>query len=169
MTTVLSLAGSLSFNPLTDSIPTPSGKPFKFAAPDGDELPKKGFNPGEETFQAPPSDSSALTVVVSPKSQRLQLLAVRAREGGGVVDALPSPSHTHSLPHSSLSCTHLGRSAGLGWQRFHIALGTTKACTPGFLPPPFLTCPALFLLLPHLFCTSPSPLGMARTLLTAPC
>jgi len=87
MTTVLSLAGSLSFNPLTDSIPTPSGKPFKFAAPDGDELPKKGFNPGEETFQAPPSDSSALTVVVSPKSQRLQLLAPFASwDGKDVVD-----------------------------------------------------------------------------------
>ena len=77
MTTVLSLAGTLNFNPVTDSIPTPSGKPFKFAAPNGDELPKKGFTPGEETFQAPPADGSKLTVAVSPKSQRLQLLAVR--------------------------------------------------------------------------------------------
>jgi hypothetical protein len=79
MTTVLSLAGTLNFNPVTDSIPTPSGKPFKFAEPDGDELPTRGFDAGEETFQAPPADGAKLTVAVSPKSQRLQLLAVRCQ------------------------------------------------------------------------------------------
>ncbi len=51
ITAVLSLAGTLAFNPMTDSIPTPSGKPFKFTPPFGDELPKRGFTAGEDTFQ----------------------------------------------------------------------------------------------------------------------
>lgn len=45
------LAGSVTFNPETDSIPTPSGGSFKFEAPHGKELPAKGFDPGEDTFQ----------------------------------------------------------------------------------------------------------------------
>jgi aconitate hydratase len=73
----LSIAGRLDFNPTTDTITTPSGKPFKFKEPFGDELPSRGFDLGEDTFQAPPTDSSKLSVIVDPKSSRLQLLAVR--------------------------------------------------------------------------------------------
>ena len=51
-----------------------SGSKFKLASPYGDELPAKGFDPGEDTFQPPPADGSALKVDVSPESQRLQLL-----------------------------------------------------------------------------------------------
>jgi len=64
----------LSFNPLTDSLTTPSGKQFRFQPPSGDELPNKGFDAGENTYQAPPSDPSRVQVVVSPKSDRLQLM-----------------------------------------------------------------------------------------------
>ncbi|MCJ1430449.1 aconitate hydratase, partial [Sticta canariensis] len=41
--TAMSYAGSTTFNPLTDSIPTPSGAPFRFAAPHGSDLPSSGF------------------------------------------------------------------------------------------------------------------------------
>lgn len=68
------LTGRLDFNPLTDSLPTPSGKPLKFKAPFGDELPKRGYESGLSTFQPAPASSAGLTVVVDPKSQRLQLL-----------------------------------------------------------------------------------------------
>lgn len=51
-----------------------SGKEFKLSDPFGDELPMKGFDPGQDTYQAPPSDGSSVQVVVDPKSQRLQLL-----------------------------------------------------------------------------------------------
>src|SRR5690348_16666396 len=54
LTTAMAIAGRLSFNPLTDSIKTPSGKEFKFTPPFGEELPKKDFDAGENTFQAPP-------------------------------------------------------------------------------------------------------------------
>lgn len=43
-------------------------------SPYGDELPSKGFDPGENTFQAPPPDGSKVAVNVDPASNRLQLL-----------------------------------------------------------------------------------------------
>ena len=49
--TATAIAGSLTFDPENDTIMTPSGKPFKFEAPFGKELPPKGFDPGEDTFQ----------------------------------------------------------------------------------------------------------------------
>jgi len=67
----LAFAGDLTFNPLTDSIPTPKG-PFKLFPPTGEELPTRGFDLGEDTYQ-PPAEGN-VDVMVDPKSQRLQLL-----------------------------------------------------------------------------------------------
>lgn len=50
------------------------GKKFKLSDPFADELPKNGFDTGEDTYQAPKEDGSAVSVNVDPKSQRLQLL-----------------------------------------------------------------------------------------------
>ncbi|KAJ1911168.1 Aconitate hydratase mitochondrial [Mycoemilia scoparia] len=72
--TALAFSGQLTFNPMTDTITTPDGKPFKFTPPFGDELPIKGFDAGENTYQAPPEVRSAVDVEVKPDSQRLQLL-----------------------------------------------------------------------------------------------
>jgi aconitate hydratase len=74
VTTIMALTGRLDFNPATDSLTTPDGKEFKFTPPTGDELPSRGFDKGENTFQAPPEDGSGVTVAVDPASQRLQLL-----------------------------------------------------------------------------------------------
>lgn len=74
MVTALSIAGRLDFNPLTDTLTGSDGKAFKLEAPFGDELPTKGFDPGMDTYQAPPSDGSSVNVDVDPKSNRLQLL-----------------------------------------------------------------------------------------------
>eukprot|EP00752_Nemacystus_decipiens_P016773 g15010.t1 len=74
MVVATALAGSVTFDPATDSIPTPDGGSFKFEAPFGKELPVKGFDPGEDTFQPSPEDGSGLSVVVSPESARLSLL-----------------------------------------------------------------------------------------------
>ncbi|KAH6601574.1 hypothetical protein BASA50_001522 [Batrachochytrium salamandrivorans] len=73
--TALVFAGDLRFNPMTDSLKTSDGKDFRFQPPNGDDLPPRGYNPGEDTFQAPPSDRSSINVVVSPTSDRLQLLS----------------------------------------------------------------------------------------------
>lgn len=51
MVVATALAGSVTFNPEVDSIPTADGGSFKFDAPFGKELPVKGFDPGEDTFQ----------------------------------------------------------------------------------------------------------------------
>ncbi|EDR10198.1 aconitate hydratase 2 [Laccaria bicolor S238N-H82] len=72
--TAMSFAGRLSFNPLTDSLVGSDGKPFRFSDPTGNELPPRGYDPGEETFQPPPGDRAAVNVAVDPKSDRLQLL-----------------------------------------------------------------------------------------------
>jgi len=72
--TALTLAGDLTFNPLTDTLIGDDGKPFKFDAPTGFELPPKGYDPGQDTYQAPPADRSSVSVAVAPDSNRLQLL-----------------------------------------------------------------------------------------------
>lgn len=74
LVTALSIAGRLDFNPLTDELTGADGKKFKLDAPFGDELPQKGFDPGMDTYEAPPADGSKVKVDVDPKSQRLQLL-----------------------------------------------------------------------------------------------
>jgi aconitate hydratase len=63
------LAGTLDFNPMTDSI-----EGVKLEPPVGEELPAKGFDPGEDTFVAPSALGSGISVAVSPTSDRLQLL-----------------------------------------------------------------------------------------------
>ena len=57
MVTALSLAGRLDFNPLTDELTGSDGKKFKLKEPFGDELPVRGFDPGQDTYQAPPAVS----------------------------------------------------------------------------------------------------------------
>jgi aconitase A len=44
--TAMAFSGKLSFNPVTDTIVTPSGKEFKFKAPVGKTLPAQGFEAG---------------------------------------------------------------------------------------------------------------------------
>ncbi|KAG9080055.1 Aconitate hydratase mitochondrial [Ceratobasidium sp. 370] len=72
--TAMAFAGDLTFNPLTDTLTGSDGKPFKFTDPSGHELPPRGYDPGEDTFQAPPKDRASVNVIVDPKSDRLQLL-----------------------------------------------------------------------------------------------
>lgn len=87
--TALTFAGRLSFNPLTDSITTPSGKEFRFKGPFGDELPARGYDRGQDTYQEPPKDRSKVQVVVSPTSDRLQLLSAFAAFDGKDPKDLP--------------------------------------------------------------------------------
>jgi homoaconitase len=75
LVTAMSYAGSTTFNPMTDSIPTPSGTPFKFSPPKGFDLPSAGFADGNPDFlpsSAVPNES--VEVVVSPTSSRLAIL-----------------------------------------------------------------------------------------------
>jgi len=71
----LTLAGNLNFNPLTDKLKDKDGNEFKLSTPTGDGLPANGYDPGADTYQAPPEDRSAVSVAVSPQSDRLQILS----------------------------------------------------------------------------------------------
>ena len=72
--TALSLAGSLTFNPLTDTLKNEKGESVKLDTPTGNELPEHGFLKGEEGFIAPLEDGSKVDVIVNPESQRLEKL-----------------------------------------------------------------------------------------------
>ncbi len=70
----LALAGTLDFDPRTDTLTNDKGEEVLLDPPVGEALPKGGYDRGEDTFQAPPADGSGIEVVVDPKSERLQLL-----------------------------------------------------------------------------------------------
>ncbi|KDR85196.1 hypothetical protein GALMADRAFT_53767 [Galerina marginata CBS 339.88] len=74
--TAMAFSGKLSFNPLTDSILLPSGKPFKFSAPSGQDLPAGGFTPGDLSYYPTPTPAPRPEVEIDIKkdSQRLELL-----------------------------------------------------------------------------------------------
>jgi homoaconitase len=74
--TAMSFSGKLSFNPMTDSLTLPSGKPFKFVPPSGQDLPAEGFTPGDLSFYPAPSPEpqSDTEVIIKPDSQRLEIL-----------------------------------------------------------------------------------------------
>ncbi|WP_234734076.1 aconitate hydratase [Tellurirhabdus bombi] len=72
--TALAIAGSLTFNPMTDTLKNESGEDVKLEEPKGIELPIKGFAVEDAGYQAPAEDGSSVNVLVSPTSDRLQLL-----------------------------------------------------------------------------------------------
>jgi aconitate hydratase len=74
ITTALAIAGTLAFNPLTDTLINEEGKEVRLDPPTGDELPQKGFAVDDPGYQAPAADGSKVQVQVSPTSDRLQLL-----------------------------------------------------------------------------------------------
>ncbi len=72
--TALAIAGSLTFNPLTDTLVNENGIEVKLDEPTGMELPPTGFKVEDAGYQAPAEDGSAVQVAVDPDSNRLQLL-----------------------------------------------------------------------------------------------
>ena len=85
--TAMAIAGDLTFNPLTDFLTNEKGEQVKFDAPNGDELPTKGFEVKDSGFQSPAVDGSHVVINVSPTSDRLQLLdPFAAWEGNDLSD-----------------------------------------------------------------------------------
>ncbi|MBX9951956.1 MAG: aconitate hydratase [Candidatus Obscuribacterales bacterium] len=72
--TAFAIAGSLKFNPLTDTLKGADGKEFKLNPPQALELPEQGFIADESGFIPPAKDGDKVVVDVKPDSQRLQLL-----------------------------------------------------------------------------------------------
>ena len=72
--TAMAIAGSITFNPITDTLVNDKGETVKLDAPVADELPSRGFDAGQDCYEAPATDPSAVKISVSPESDRLQLL-----------------------------------------------------------------------------------------------
>jgi aconitate hydratase len=72
--TAMAIAGTIAFNPITDTITNDKGEAVKLAEPTGYEMPPKGFEVDDPGYQEPAKDGSGVQVVVSPESNRLQLL-----------------------------------------------------------------------------------------------
>ncbi|DBA67352.1 hypothetical protein WJX79_001524 [Trebouxia sp. C0005] len=87
LVTAFAIAGDLTFNPEEDTLVGADGKEIKLDAPNGDELPSKGFDAGEETYQAPNPEGD-FDVAVSPDSKRLQILEPFKPIGGKITDAM---------------------------------------------------------------------------------
>jgi len=87
--TALAFGGSLEFDPVHGTIPGPDGKAFRFTPPESEELPAQGFARGAEGFEAPAADGDAVQVIVSPTSERIQLLQPFPRWDGKDFAELP--------------------------------------------------------------------------------
>ncbi len=85
----IALSGRLDFDPTVDTITAPDGSEVTLDAPVGQVLPDAGYDPGEDTFTAPPADGSGIEVAVSPSSDRLQLLTPFAAWDGSDYSDLP--------------------------------------------------------------------------------
>ncbi|MBK9931076.1 MAG: aconitate hydratase [Saprospiraceae bacterium] len=72
--TAMAIAGTLTFNPLEDTLINEDGQAVKLDPPTGDELPTKGFEVKDAGYQAPSADGGTVSIVVKEGSDRLQLL-----------------------------------------------------------------------------------------------
>jgi len=73
--TAFALGGSLSFNPLEDSLETQDGKKIKLSPPEiAPEVPEKGFVLAENVYVPPSENPDNVQVIIDPNSDRLQKL-----------------------------------------------------------------------------------------------
>ncbi|KAI4116173.1 MAG: hypothetical protein LQ338_007757 [Usnochroma carphineum] len=70
----LTTAGTLKFNPLTDKLKDKDGNDWMMRPPISEGLPAEGYDPGRDTYQAPPEERATVNVLVDPNSDRLQIL-----------------------------------------------------------------------------------------------
>jgi len=78
LVTAMAIAGTIAFNPITDKLKNANGEDVMLKEPEGFELPPRGFDVEDPGYQAPAEDGSDIKVIVSPDSQRLQLLTAFA-------------------------------------------------------------------------------------------
>ena len=74
LVTAIAISGRLDFNPITDKLINEEGEEVMLDEPRGYELPPEGFAVEDAGYIAPEEDGSGVEVVVSPSSERLQLL-----------------------------------------------------------------------------------------------
>ncbi|WP_417153919.1 aconitate hydratase [Rikenella microfusus] len=134
LTTALTIAGRITFNPLTDTLVNERGENVRLDAPQGHELPAKGFAVDDPGYQAPAEDGSSVEVAISPESQRLQRLEPFAAWDGDDYEDL------RLLIKAQGKCTTDHISAAGPWLRFrghlenisdNLLMGATNAFNGG--------------------------------------
>ena len=70
----MALTGRLDHDFVRDPITAPDGHRVRLEPPSADELPATGFDPGKSGFVPPAASGQAVTVIVKPDSERLELL-----------------------------------------------------------------------------------------------
>lgn len=74
LVTAMTIAGDMTFNPLTDTLINEEGQEVKLEEPKGLNLPPKGFEVKDNGYQAPAEDGSDIEIKIAEGSKRLQLL-----------------------------------------------------------------------------------------------
>lgn len=97
---------------MVDALTGSDGKAFKLSDPNGEELPSRGYDPGQDTYQGPPVDRVSVNVAVDPRSDRLQLLKPFAPWDG------KTPEHLPILIKVKGKCTTDHISAGGPWLKY---------------------------------------------------
>jgi aconitate hydratase len=72
--TAIAIAGKLTFNPVTDTLINADGVEVMLAAPSGRDLPPEGFGNVESGYQRPGEVTNGEDILISPGSDRLQIL-----------------------------------------------------------------------------------------------
>jgi aconitate hydratase len=72
--TALALAGTLEFNPLTDTLTAADGSTVRLTPPEAEELPRDGFVRGTAGLEPPAEDPDSVRIEIPDNSERLQLL-----------------------------------------------------------------------------------------------
>ncbi|MBS9766215.1 MAG: aconitate hydratase [Flavobacteriaceae bacterium] len=87
MVAAIAISGRLDFDPTKDTVINDKGEAVLLDEPTGFELPPKGFDVKDAGYQEPVADGSGVEIVVSPTSDRLQLLTPFTPLGGDIKGA----------------------------------------------------------------------------------
>ena len=111
--TALSIAGTLKFNPMKDTLLNEDGDEVMLDPPTGEELPQKGFSEVDSGYQNPADfNSNEITIDVSPSSERLQLLdRFEKWDGNDLIDL-----HLLIKAHGKCTTDHISMAGP--WLRF---------------------------------------------------
>lgn len=85
----LTIAGTLTFNPLTDTLTNTQGKQIKLQEPKGYEMPPKGYEVKDAGYQAPSNKGKDIDIQINPNSNRLQKLEPFSPWDGKNYEKLP--------------------------------------------------------------------------------
>lgn len=88
LVTAMTLAGKMTFNPLTDSLVNEEGQEVKLDEPEGIELPPNGFGVEDPGYVPPADDNSQVEVKVAESSERIQLLTPFEPTEGDTIEGL---------------------------------------------------------------------------------